>query len=69
VDNLSSLTEEEQQIQRQVLAASIENWQIDPPGYTEPQAWEHMQDLLLQMGMMEKPLELSDAYSNAFIGD
>jgi len=28
-----------------------------------------MQDLLLQMGMMEKPLELSDAYSNAFIGD
>ena len=69
VDNLSDLSDEDLAVQRQVLQKSIEIWQLDDPGYTDPQAWEHMQDLLLQMGLIEEPQNLTNAYSNAFIGE
>ena len=69
IDNLADLTDEDLAVQRQVLEKSIDIWQLDNPGFTDPQAWEHMQDLLLQMGLMEESLDLSDAYSNAFIGE
>ena len=69
VDNLADLSDEDLAVQRQVLQKSIEIWQLDDPGYTDPQAWEHMQDLLLQMGLIEEPQNLTNAYSNAFIGE
>ena len=64
VDNLADLTAEEQEVQRQVLAASIKLWQVDPLGFTDPQAWQNMQDLLLQMELLTEPLDLSAAYTN-----
>jgi len=67
VDNLASLTPAEQEIQRQVLASSIEMWQVEQPGYTDPQAWQNMQDLLLQMELLSSPLDLTSAFSNAYL--
>ena len=67
VDNLASLTHEEQDVQRQVLAASIKIWQVEQPGYSDPQAWQNMQDLLLRMELLSDPLELTVAYSNAYL--
>ena len=67
VDNLASLTPAEQQIQREVLDASIEIWQVEQPGYTDPQAWQNMQDLLLRMGLLTSPLDLQSAYSNDYL--
>ena len=67
VDNLASLTPAEQQIQREVLDASIKIWQVEQPGYTDPQAWQNMQDLLLRMGLLTSPLDLQAAYNNDYL--
>ncbi len=67
VDNLASLTPAEQQIQREVLDASIKIWQVEQPGYTDSQAWQNMQDLLLRMGLLTSPLDLQAAYSNDYL--
>ncbi len=54
-------------VQQQVLAASIELWQAERPGYSQPAAWENMQALLLEMGLLGAPLDLEQAYTNQFI--
>lgn len=51
-----------------VLASSIEMWDADILGQTEAESWNRTQDVLLQIGFLDKPLEnLSDAYTNHFI--
>jgi NitT/TauT family transport system substrate-binding protein len=64
VENLSKT---DQAVQQQVLAITIRQWQLDPPGYSDPQAWKNMQDILLKMGLLKKSLELSQAFSNAYL--
>ena len=64
VDNLA---ESDQEIQRRVLAASIELWKSDRPGYSDPQAWENMQAILLEMGLLEAPVDLAAAYTNDYL--
>lgn len=54
-------------IQKQVLAASMELWKGDRLGYSDPQAWENMQDVLLDMGLLTEKLDLSKAFTNEFI--
>ncbi len=67
VDGLASLGEEDQELQRRVLDASIEFWRADRPGFSDMAAWQNMQDLLLDMRLMQEPLELSDAFSNDYL--
>jgi NitT/TauT family transport system substrate-binding protein len=50
-----------------VLAESIKLWKADRPGYSDPQAWENMQKVLLDIGLLAKPLDLDKSYSNAYI--
>ncbi len=69
VEALGALSEGEQEVRRQVLAASIELWQVAQPGYSDPQAWQNMQELLLQMGLLEQPLALEQAFSNAYLAE
>jgi NitT/TauT family transport system substrate-binding protein len=54
-------------IQQQVLATSITFWQADVLGRSDPIAWENMQQVLLDMGLLTEPLDLSLAYTNQFI--
>ena len=54
-------------VQQQVLATSIPLWALDPPGYSDPAAWENMQELLLDMGLLTQPLDLSKAFTNDFL--
>jgi NitT/TauT family transport system substrate-binding protein len=63
VPNLES---SDQHLQMQVLQNSIDQWKTDRPGYTNPKAWQNMQSILLKMGLISSPLDLSAAYSNAF---
>src|SRR4030065_692252 len=55
VEGLGAWSPEEQDLQRAVLAASIEFWRSDRPGYSDPAAWENMHALLLQMGLLAGP--------------
>ncbi len=54
-------------IQKHILSTSMEMWKADTLGYSNPQAWENMQDILLQMGLLQTRLDLTDAYSNTFL--
>lgn len=55
------------EVQRQVLEISIEQWRAERLGYSDPQAWENMQDVLLDMGLIAEPQDLSKAFTNEFI--
>lgn len=54
-------------VQKQVLTTSIEQWQATRLGYSDPQAWENMQSVLLDMGLLTEKLDLSKAFTNEFI--
>lgn len=54
-------------VQKQVLTTSIEQWQATRLGYSDPQAWENMQNVLLDMGLLTEKLDLNKAFTNQFI--
>jgi NitT/TauT family transport system substrate-binding protein len=64
---VENLDQADQAIQREVLEASIAFWKTDQLGYTAPEAWENMQEILLDMGLLSQQLELNQAFSNEFI--
>jgi len=64
VENLDQVDE---MVQKQVMARSIELWDADRLGYSDPQAWENMQVTLLDMGLLAEPLDLSTAFTNDFL--
>lgn len=53
--------------QKEVLARSIGLWKASRLGYSDPQAWQNMQNTLLKMGLLKQPLDLSQAYTNQFV--
>ncbi len=64
---VENLDKADEAVQKQVLAASAELWKGDKLGFSEPQAWQNMQDILLQMGLLKAPLDLTQAFTNEFI--
>lgn len=54
-------------VQKQILQTSIEEWKAQRLGYSDPKAWENMQDVLLNMGLITEKQDLNKAYSNEFI--
>ena len=63
---VEGLAQSDQDVQQAVLAASVALYQLEPLGYTNQAAWENMQALLLDMGLLTNSLDLEAAYSNAF---
>ena len=64
---VETLAQADQNIQKEILAASITFWQTDPPGESQSKAWQNMQDVLLKMGLLKQPLDLKKVYTNEFI--
>jgi NitT/TauT family transport system substrate-binding protein len=64
---VEGLAQADQEIQREVLAASINYWENDTLGQTDRQAWENMQSVLLEMGLIQEALDLDKAFSNDFL--
>jgi NitT/TauT family transport system substrate-binding protein len=54
-------------VQEQVLAASIDMWKAERLGYSAPAAWENMKNILFEMGLVSKSLDIKAAYTNEFI--
>jgi NitT/TauT family transport system substrate-binding protein len=67
VETLAGADAADEEVQRQVLAASIVLWQAERLGYSQPEAWENMQAVLLDMGLLSAPLDLQAAYTNEYI--
>ena len=67
IEGLDQLSPADQDLQRAVLAESIKFWKTDRPGYSDPQAWENMQTVLLEMGLLAKPTDLAAAFTNEFL--
>lgn len=62
------LPKEEYATQRQVLANSIELWQSDELGMTDLARWEATQEVMLDIGFIQEPLDdLTAAYTNDFL--
>ena len=64
---VENLEEADEALQKEILAESIKLWQIDRPGYSDPTGWENMQEVLLDMGLLESPLDLEEAFTNEFL--
>ena len=64
---IEGLEEADQEVQRRVLEESLRFWETDRPGWSRPEAWGNMQDVLLSMGSLEAPIDIASAFSNDFI--
>lgn len=64
---IPNFTDLDADVQKQVLEVSIEQWKTERLGYSDPQAWENMQNVLLDMGLIAEPLDLSKAFTNEFV--
>lgn len=54
-------------VQKEILEISIEQWKTERLGYSDPQAWENMQNVLLDMGLISEKMDLNKAFTNEFI--
>lgn len=64
---VEALAQADEQVQKAVLAASIDLWKADRIGYANPQGWENMHTVLLEMGLLTQPVAVKDAFSNDFL--
>lgn len=64
VENLATA---DQAIQQQVLQNSIDMWRGDPLGFSDPEGWENMLRVLIQMGLVTSDLDLASGFTNEFL--
>lgn len=54
-------------LQFDVLLLTITLWEAEQLGYTDPEAWVNMQETLLSLQIITEPIDLTAAYTNAFV--
>ena len=64
---VENLAQADEKIQKEVLATSVTFWKAATPGQSDQKAWENMQQVLLDMGLLSKAVELTKAFNNDFI--
>jgi NitT/TauT family transport system substrate-binding protein len=65
--HVEGLADANEAVQKEVLARSIELWKAERLGYSDAKAWENMHQLLLDMGLLTKPLDVNEAFTNEFV--
>ncbi|HCR72139.1 MAG TPA: myristoyl transferase [Anaerolineae bacterium] len=64
---VEGLADQNKDVQMQVLTTSIEFWKAERIGFSDSQAWENMNELLVKMELIPEPIDLSQAFTNEFI--
>jgi len=64
---VENLDKQDKAVQMQVLNTSIEFWQAEKIGASDPQAWNNMNELLVKMGLLAAPVEIEKAFTNQFV--
>jgi NitT/TauT family transport system substrate-binding protein len=64
---VEGLAEVDPTVPRAVLEESLPFWQAECLGYSDAEAWENMQQVLLSMGLLDQPLVLDQAFTNTFL--
>jgi NitT/TauT family transport system substrate-binding protein len=64
---VENLDKADQAVQKEVLRTSIALWKTDKPGLTQAKAWENTQNILLDMKLLQKALDLNTTYSNDYL--
>jgi NitT/TauT family transport system substrate-binding protein len=64
---VEGLTGEAEAIQRQVLDESLLFWKADRLGYSQPEAWENMERVMIEADLLTGPQALDQAYTNEFV--
>lgn len=64
---VQDLAQANEATQKEILSRSIDLWKADRLGYSDPKAWQNMQDTLLKMGLLKQPLDVNKAFTNQFV--
>jgi NitT/TauT family transport system substrate-binding protein len=64
---VEGLDQADQEVMLRVLQESIVFWHTDQLGRSNPEAWKNMYAILLEMGLLEGELDVSEAFSNAYL--
>jgi NitT/TauT family transport system substrate-binding protein len=64
---VENLKDQDKAVQMQVLNTSIEFWGAEKIGFSDAQAWENMNELLVKMELIPAPIDLSKAFTNEFL--
>jgi len=67
VKHVPDLAKADAATQKEILRRSIALWKADRLGWSDPQAWQNMQDTLLKMGLLKEALDINQAYTNKFV--
>ncbi len=59
--------EENEEIQRAVLEASITYWRGDPLGASELAAWQETADVMRSAGLLDEPVDVNEAFTNDYL--
>ncbi len=66
---VENLADADQEIQMEVLRRSIGYWEAEPLGRIDPEGWQNMLDVLLEMELLTKPIPVDQAFTTRFVGD
>ena len=64
IPNFADLDEK---VQKEILNTSIQMWSADRLGYSDPKAWENMQNILLEMGLITDSLDRGKSFTTEFV--
>lgn len=64
---VEGLASADENVEKEVLALSLDYWQADRLGYSDREGWENMAALLLEMGLLSEMPDLDEAFTNQFI--
>jgi NitT/TauT family transport system substrate-binding protein len=64
---IEGLSGETAVLQRRVLDESMRYWTAERLGYSQPEAWENMEQVMLEADLLEGPQDLDQAFTNEFV--